>query len=463
MDFANAWDIYADKRQQIEQVNQEYLRFLTEGKTEREAVAYLETEAVQSGFVPLALVMNGEVKVTPGLKVYLNYREKAFIAAIIGQQPLEKGLNIIGAHLDAPRLDLKPNPLYEAEKLGWLKTHYYGGIKKYQWVALPLALHGVVFTRSGQRLQIVIGEKGEDPVFTITDLLPHLAAKQMEKKAAEVISGEGLNLLVGSIPCKDKEAKERVKAALLKILKEQYGIEPEDFARAELEAVPAGPAREVGLDRSLIGGFGQDDRVCAWTAWAALRDLKETPEYTAVALLVDKEEIGSTGNTGMTAAFFANFVAELINARTQPYNEILLRRALASSRALSADVSVAVDPNFEGVVDKYNAARLGQGLVVTKYTGARGKSGTSDANAEFVARVLQIFSEADVPWQVGELGAVDVGGGGTIAKFMAETGMDVLDCGVALLSMHSPFEVASKVDIFAAYEGYKAFYRKAGQ
>lgn len=463
MDGYNAWDKYGDKRQLIDEINREYLQFLTTGKTEREAVAYLEQEVVKAGFIPVYRLLNGDNKLIPGLKIYLNYRDKALVAAVIGKQPLEKGLNIVGAHLDAPRLDLKPNPLYEAEKLGWLKTHYYGGIKKYQWVTLPLALHGVVFTRQGQRLEVVIGEKPEDPVFTITDLLPHLAAKQMEKKAAEVISGEGLNLLVGSIPCEDKEAKERVKTALIQILKKQYGIEAEDFARAELEAVPAGPAREVGLDRSMVGGFGQDDRVCSWAAWAALRDLKEVPEYTAVALLVDKEEIGSTGNTGMTAAFFANLVAELINAQTQPYNELLLRRALANSRALSADVSVAVDPNFEGVVDKYNAARLGQGLVVTKYTGARGKSGTSDANAEFVAQVLAIFDESGVPWQVGELGAVDVGGGGTIAKFMAETGMDVLDCGVALLSMHSPFEIASKADIFAAYEGYRAFYLKAGR
>lgn len=451
------WERYNPEQQQEALVfAQSYKEFLDKAKTEREAVRFLQLAASKAGFLPLDEVIKNGQKLKPGDKVFAVNKGKAIILGVIGAQPLEKGLNILGSHVDSPRLDLKPNPLYEAEKLAWLKTHYYGGIKKYQWVTLPLALHGVVFTGQGQEVEIVVGEKDTDPVFTVPDLLPHLAKEQMEKKLQEAIPGEGLNLLVGSIPVRDDSIKEKVKEHVLEYLNRQYSLVEEDFISAELEAVPAGKARDVGFDLSLVGGYGQDDRVCAYATLAAIKEIT-APEQTALAIFVDKEETGSAGNTGMKSAFLENVVAELINATVPQYSELLVRRALANSRALSADVNAGLDPNFEGVLEKNNASRLGHGVVLTKYTGSGGKSSTSDANAEFVNWVRRLFNTHEIPWQSAELGAVDKGGGGTIAQFLANYGMEVIDCGVPLLSMHSPFEVCCKADLFAMYLGYRAF------
>ncbi|MDA8210976.1 MAG: aminopeptidase [Clostridia bacterium] len=454
---ASIWEKYApEKQQEAMSFAQGYKEFLDKAKTEREAVSFLQEAAAKAGFLPLEELMNSGRKLNPGDRVCAVNKGKGIILAVIGAQPLEKGLNILGSHVDSPRLDLKPNPLYEAEKLAWLKTHYYGGIKKYHWLTLPLALHGVVYSDQGQKVEIVIGEKDTDPVFTVPDLLPHLAKDQMEKKLREAISGEGLNLLVGSIPVNDDSVKEKVKERVLEYLNSHYDLVEEDFTSAELEAVPAGRARDVGFDLSLVGGYGQDDRVCAYASWAAIREIT-APRQTALAIFVDKEETGSAGNTGMKSAFLENVVAELINATAPQYSELLVRRALANSRALSADVNAGLDPNYEGVLEKNNAARLGHGVVLTKYTGAGGKSSTSDANAEFVNWVRRLFNIHEIPWQAAELGAVDKGGGGTIAQFMAVYGMEVIDCGVALLSMHSPFEVCSKADLYVLYQGYRTF------
>lgn len=451
------WEKYTpEKQQEAMSFAQGYKEFLDKAKTEREAVKFLQEAAAKAGFLPLEEVVNSGRRLSPGDRVYTVNKDKAIILAVIGDQPLEKGFNILGSHVDSPRLDLKPNPLYEAEKLAWLKTHYYGGIKKYQWVTLPLALHGVVYSEHGRKVEIVIGEKDTDPVFTVPDLLPHLAKDQMGKKLQEAIPGEGLNLLVGSIPVSDEDVKERVKERVLEYLNSHYGMVEEDFISAELEAVPAGRARDVGFDLSLVGGYGQDDRVCAYASWAAIREIT-APRQTALALFIDKEETGSAGNTGMKSAFLENVAAELINAAASQYSELLIRRALANSRALSADVNAGLDPHYEGVLEKNNAARLGHGVVLTKYTGSGGKSSTSDANAEFVNWVRRLFNMHEIPWQAAELGAVDKGGGGTIAQFMANYGMEVIDCGVALLSMHSPFEVCSKADLYALYQGYRAF------
>ncbi|MDA8235749.1 MAG: aminopeptidase [Clostridia bacterium] len=456
----NVWSVlpFGDE-QGVFAFAEEYKKFLNQGKTERKAAQFMVRLAEESGFQPLEELIASGQTLAPGTKVYSLNRGKALIMAVIGRQPLEKGMNIIGAHLDAPRLDLKPNPLYEAEGLAWFKTHYYGGIKKYQWVTIPLALHGVIIKGDGTKIEVTIGEDEQDPVLIISDLLPHLAQEQMEKKMTEAITGEGLNLLIGSIPLREEDLKEKVKLAILEKLHGEYGIVEEDFISAELEAVPAGKARDVGLDRGIIGAYGQDDRVCSY---AALRAILETgtPELTALGLFADKEETGSAGNTGMQSAFLENFVAEVIALTSGNYNELICRRALAGSRALSADVNAALDPNYEGVMEKMNASRLGGGVVLTKYTGSRGKSATSDANAEFVAYVRQLFNKKGIPWQTGELGAVDKGGGGTIAMFMANLGMDVLDCGVALLSMHAPMELASKGDVFVLYKGYKAFFQE---
>lgn len=452
------WDrLSPAEREEVLRFSEDYKKFLDTGKTERESVREIIRRAEEAGFVSLEEILSKGKKIRPGNKVYTQNREKNVALAVIGSEPLWHGMNIIGSHVDAPRLDLKPNPLYEDQNLALMKTHYYGGIKKYQWPGVPLALHGVVIRENGEKITIILGEDGTDPVFTITDLLPHLAKEQMDKKLSEAIPGEGLNIIVGGLPLEDKEAKERIKMAVLQALNKKYGIVEEDFISAELELVPAGPARDIGFDRSLLGGYGQDDRVCAYTSLRAVLDLTN-PAYTAVALFVDKEEIGSTGNTGMRSRFFENTVAELLYLAAGDYNEIYCRRALADSRALSADVSVAVDPNYEGVLDKYNAARMGAGVVMTKYTGAGGKVSTSDANAEFVAAVRRVFNGNKVVWQSGELGKVDAGGGGTIAQFIARYGMDVLDCGVALLGMHSPFEVAHKADIYMCYKAYLAFY-----
>ncbi|WP_088227228.1 aminopeptidase [Desulfosporosinus sp. FKB] len=445
-----AWDDLSLSDKEGQNVN-DYLSFLSEGKTERESWRIIERYAAAAGFNLLSearTFLRGE-------KVRLGIRDKAGILAIAGKRPLNEGFRLIAAHIDAPRLDLKPRPLYEEEGLAFFKTHYYGGIKKYQWTALPLALHGVVILENGRKVDVVIGEDEEDPIFTINDLLPHLAKDQYDKKLREAIPGEGLNLLLGHKPAEGK-GEERVKGAILDILKEKYGMNEEDFASAELEIVPAGKARWAGLDKSFIAGYGQDDRICSFAAWKAIEAI-ETPEWTTVVLFADKEEIGSSSNTGMKAYYLENFIAELIALQTGSYNGLLVRRSLANSKALSADVAAAYDPNFAEVMDKRNAAFLGRGIVICKYTGARGKAESNDANPEFVAEVRRIFNENKISWQIAELGKVDQGGGGTIAQFMAVYGMEVLDCGVGLLSMHAPWEVSSVADFMMLMRGYRAF------
>lgn len=433
--------------------NEEYKSFLNQSKTERETAAQAASLAQNNGFVPIT-----EAKqLQPGSRVVFNYRNKAVMLAVIGSEPIEQGCNIIGSHNDVPRLDLKPNPLYEKNDLALLKTHYYGGIKKYHWLGIPLALHGVICLKNGTSIPLIIGEDASDPVFTITDLLPHLAKDQMNKKMSEAIEGEGLNILVGGIPLKNENVTNPVKLAVLEKLNQQFGITEEDFTSAEFEAVPAWPARDVGLDRSMIGSYGQDDRVCVYTSLKAIMDVN-VPRNTSVNIIMDKEEIGSSGNTGMAARTFENFMAELLDRLLPGYSELVLRRCLANSKALSADVIAGMDPNYENVLEKMNACKLGYGVALTKYTGTRGKVHANDAHAEFLGYIRKLFSDNNIPWQIGELGKVDQGGGGTIAYLMAVYGMDVVDCGVPLLGMHSPFEISSKVDVYAAYQAYKVFF-----
>ncbi|WP_198142787.1 aminopeptidase [Syntrophomonas zehnderi] len=430
--------------------NEGYIDFLSRIKTEREAVMYISELAREKGFKPLRELKN----IKAGDKILIEHKSKVASLVIIGSDPLIQGVNLVASHIDSPRLDLKPRPAYEADGLALLKTHYYGGIKKYQWLSIPLALHGVVAKKDDSLIQVEIGEKAEDPVFTIADLLPHLAKDQMEKKMSEAVSGEGLNALAGSRPLNDKD-DEAVKALVLDILRQQYDIEEDDFTSAELQFVPAYAAREIGLDRSMIGAYGQDDRVSAYASLMAALEIKK-PQKTALCLFVDKEEIGSTGNTGLQSLIIENILAELMHKAgyTDYYS---LRQALAGSSALSADVNAAVDPNYPDVFEKMNCSFLNRGVVLTKYTGSRGKYDSNDANPEFLARIRNLFDDAGVVWQVGELGKVDIGGGGTVAQYMARYGMEVLDCGVALLGMHSPFEVSSKADVYMSYKGYKAF------
>jgi len=445
-----SWDelVMSEKERQA---MTEYLAFLSKGKTERESWHLLESWAQKAGFIAL-----DEMKgFKPGQKVSLEVRGKAGILAIAGIRPLNEGFRLVAAHIDAPRLDIKQSPLYEEEGLAFLKTHYYGGIKKYQWTVLPLALHGVIVLRDGQKVEIVVGEDDEDPIFTITDLLPHLAKDQNDKKLSEAITGEGLNLLLGHDPS-NEEGEERVKLAMLHILKDKYGIEEDDFVSAEIEVVPAGKARYAGLDRSFIAGYGQDDRVCSFAAWKAIEEI-EQPEWTTIVLFADKEEIGSESNTGMKARYLENFVAELISLQNGTYDGLMVRRAMARAKALSADVAAGYDPNYAEVMDKRNSAFIGRGVVISKYTGSRGKSGSSDANPEFIAEVRRIFDEAKVSWQTAELGKVDQGGGGTIAQYMAVYGMEVLDCGVGILSMHAPWEISSVADLIMMTRAYRAF------
>ncbi len=391
----------------------------------------------------------------PGDKVYYINHEKSMYIAVIGKEALENGLQVLGAHIDSPRLDLKPNPLYEDTGFAYLKTHYYGGIKKYQWTTIPLAIHGVIVKSNGEKVEITIGEEDNDPIFTITDLLPHLAQEQMEKKLKEGISGEDLNLLIGSIPEEDKDISEKVKLNMLMLLNEKYGMKEIDFVSSELEIVPAFRARSLGLDRSMIAGYGQDDRVCAYTSVRAMLDV-ENPTKTAICILSDKEEIGSMGNTGMESHVFDYFISELLNKKNENKPNAL-EKVFCHSKMLSADVDAGLDPIYASVSEKNNAAFIGQGIGLNKYTGARGKSGASDANAEFVAEVRSIFEKANIPYQVSELGRVDLGGGGTIAYILADKGMDVIDCGVPVLSMHAPYEVTSKFDVYSAYKAYGAF------
>ena len=455
MERKNAWKAYSDEQiTELEEVNKSYREFLTVGKTERECVKEIIKQAEATGYQSLQSFMEQGRALQKGDKIYAVCMNKSVAMFQIGEQPLEQGMNILGAHIDSPRLDVKQNPLYEDSDMAYLDTHYYGGIKKYQWVTLPLAIHGVVVKKNGETVDICIGEKEDDPVFCVTDLLIHLAGTQMEKKAAKVIEGEKLDLLIGSMPLKDEE-KDAVKANVLKLLQDQYGMEEEDFISAELEIVPAGAARELGVDRSMIMSYGQDDRVCAYTSLAAMLEAKDLVK-TACCLLVDKEEIGSVGATGMQSHFFENVVAEVLNLTGQ-YSDLALRRCLQHSHMLSSDVSAAFDPNYANAFEKKNIAYLGHGMVFNKYTGSRGKSGSNDACAEYIGALRKVMDDASVNWQTAELGKVDQGGGGTIAYITANYGMDVIDSGVALLNMHSPWEVSSKADIYEAYRGYKAF------
>ena len=411
--------------------------------------------ALENGFVSV----EEKEKLAPGDKVYFINRDKNILLAVIGEEKCENGFNIVGAHIDSPRLDLKQNPLYESTEMALLKTHYYVGIKKYQWTAIPLALHGVVYTKSGEKVEISIGEKDTDPVFCVTDLLPHLAKDQMAKKLSEGIEGEQLNILIGGMGVNAEDVPEKVKFKILSILNTVYGIREEDFFTAELEVVPAFKARNVGLDESFIGAFGQDDRVCAYTSLKSILDIENTPKKTAICLLVDKEEIGSTGNTGMLSKFFEMAVCELVEKINGKFTMSAYNNTMKNSAVLSSDVGAAVDPNYEGVYEKNNSAYAGHGMILMKYTGSRGKSGASDASAEFVHEIVSIMNDNNVIWQAGELGKVDQGGGGTIAMYVANLNMNVIDCGVPVLSMHSPFEVTAKSDIYMAYKAYKAFYK----
>ena len=443
-------------RKRLEELSSEYLAFLSGCKTEREAHDEAVKRLLGAGFKNLDALHAGD-KLKAGDKVFRGGSGKAVFAAVIGRKPLEAGLHILGAHIDSPRLDVKQNPLYESGEMALLDTHYYGGIKKYQWVSIPLALHGVFVKSDGKTIRLNIGEAPGDPVFAITDLLPHMAQDQMKKSMGDGIEGEGLDVLVGSIPSQDKKAKEKIKRHVLELLKERYGVVEADFLSAELEFVPAGPAREAGLDRSMLLGYGHDDRSCAFTSLKALLDLAATPEHTACALLADKEEIGSYGNTGMESSFLENTVAELFARTEGGYDGLKLRRALENSWAISADVNALFDPLYPSVSERKNAGNLNQGVILTKFTGARGKSGASDANAEFVAQIRRVFDGASVRWQAAELGKVDQGGGGTIAFLMARYGMQVIDCGIGVLSMHAPWELIGKLDLYMAYKGYRAF------
>ena len=458
--YGYVWDKYTgEKLDQVFAFSEDYKEFISKCKTERECVTEFIRLAEEKGYRDLATLIEEKQALKPGDKVYANNAGKTLALFVIGSQPMENGLRIIGAHVDSPRLDLKQNPLYEDSGLALFKTHYYGGVKKYQWVTLPLAIHGVVVKKDGSLVDVVIGEDEADPVVGITDLLIHLAADQMDKKLSKAIEGEDLNVSLGSIPVGDKEDKARVKKNILRLLNEKYGIDEEDFVSAELEVVPAGKARDYGLDRSMVMGYGHEDRVCAYTSFKALMDM-ENPDKTCVALMVDKEEIGSVGATGMTSRFFENTMAEIMNL-TGDYSELKLRRCLANSKMLSGDVSVAYDPNHPSVTEPRNTAYLGKGMTFNKYTGVRGKSGSNDANPEFMAQLRAIMEKHDVMWQTSELGKVDQGGGGTIAYILAEYGMDVIDCGVALHNMHAPWEVASKADIYETMRGYRAFLLEA--
>lgn len=459
MERENAWKTYNDKdKDKLEQLNRQYIDFLSVGKTERECVKETIRQAEEQGYQSLESVLKKGQKLKKGDKIYAAYMNKTIALFQIGEKPLEDGMNILGAHIDSPRMDVKQNPLYESDDMAYLDTHYYGGIKKYQWVTLPLAIHGVIVKKDGTTVDVCIGEKPEDPVFCVTDLLIHLAGAQMEKKAAKVIEGEKLDVLVGSMPLQDEE-KDAVKKGVLEILKETYNMEEEDFMSAELEVVPAGRAREMGFDRSMIMSYGQDDRVCAFTSLAAMLETGSV-DKTACCLLVDKEEIGSVGATGMQSHFFENVVAELLNLQGD-YNELKLRHCMARSRMLSSDVNAAYDPLFAEAFEKRSASFMGRGVVFSKFTGSRGKSGSNDANAEYLADLRRIMEENDVNYQMAELGKVDIGGGGTIAYILSLYGMEVIDSGVAVLNMHAPWEVTSKADVYEAYKCYMAFLKDA--
>ena len=460
MKTENAWEKYTKTQlEEVDALSKAYRAFLNHGKTERECVKQIVERAKEAGYKELSELIKEGKTCKPGDKVYAVNMEKAVILFQVGSEPLENGMNILGAHIDSPRLDVKQNPSYEVGDFAFLDTHYYGGIKKYQWVTIPLAIHGVVVKKNGEKVVINIGEKEDDPVFFISDLLVHLAAEQLEKKASKVIEGEALDIIIGNRPLqdvKDDEKKEKVQAFTLKLLKEQYGIEEKDFLSAELEIVPAGEAREAGLDRSMVLGYGQDDRVCAFSSLEAILEVQDL-KRTGCCILVDKEEIGSVGATGMQSRFFENAVAELLALTTGAYNDLILRRCLANSRMLSSDVSSAFDPTYAASFDKKNVAYLGHGMVFNKFTGARGKSGSNDANAEYLGFIRKVMDDAGVTFQTAELGKVDLGGGGTIAYILSLYGMNVIDCGVPVLNMHAPHEATSKADLYEAKCGYKAF------
>lgn len=481
MERVNVWNTYDLERQKsCFTFAEDYRKFISENKTERECVDSFVNAAEDAGYVELSRAIEeaekSGKKLQPGDKVYMTWMNKSMVLFRLGTRPMEEGVNILGAHIDSPRMDVKQNPLYEKGGYGYLDTHYYGGIKKYQFVARPLAIHGVIVKKDGETVVLNVGEDADDPVFFISDLLIHLAQDQMQKKAAEVVEGEALDLIIGNKPIiidaktksgkkKEELPKEAVKNSLLAILEEMYGIKEDDFESAELEVVPAGPARDAGFDRSMILGYGHDDRVCAYPSFRAILDGEfdgenGSPERTSVCLLVDKEEIGSVGATGMQSHYFENALAEVMNLRGE-YTELKLRRCLANSDMLSSDVSSAFDPNWSECFDEKNTAFLGRGMVFNKFTGSRGKSGSNDANAEFIAHLRDIFSKEGVVTQTAELGKVDVGGGGTIAYILALYGMNVIDSGVPVLSMHSPAEAISKADLYEAYRGYKAFLRNA--
>ena len=462
MDRKNAWTTYSrEELDRLEQVNTEYKSCLDAGKTERECVTLAVEKAKAEGYKDIRDVIKNGGEVKAGDKLYAVCMNKTIALFHMGTKPLTEGMNILGAHIDSPRIDVKQNPLYENEEFAYLDTHYYGGIKKYQWVTLPLALHGVIAKKDGTVVKVNVGDKPGDPVFGVSDLLIHLSGEQLEKKAAKVIEGENLDLLIGSIPMQteDEKVKEKVKANIMNLLSKEYGIEEEDFLSAEIEVVPAGEARDYGFDRSMIMGYGHDDRVCAYPSFEAML-VSEDPEITSVCLLVDKEEIGSVGASGMQSRFFENTVAEVM-AVAGSYSELALRRALANSKVLSSDVSAAFDPNFPSVMTKRNTAYFGKGLVFNKYTGSRGKGGSNDANAEYIGKLRNIMDTNEVSFQTAELGKVDQGGGGTIAYILANYGMNVIDSGVPVLNMHAPWEIISKVDLYEAYRGYIAFLKEA--
>lgn len=478
MEYRNTWERYSEAQlQDVDVLSQEYMEFLNNGKTERECIDQIVNLIEEKGYRELEAVMESGDKLQAGDRVYSVWMNKSIVLFQIGTDKMADGINILGAHIDSPRLDIKQNPLYEDGGFAYLDTHYYGGVKKYQWVTIPLAIHGVVVKKDGTTVEVSVGEKEEDPVFFVSDLLIHLAQEQLEKKANKVIEGEALDIIVGNRPLviekkeadgkneengeKDEKAAEKdaVKKGILDILQKSYGIEEEDFISAELEVVPAGRAREAGFDRSMILAYGQDDRVCAFTSLKAMLEIGQTAR-TACCILVDKEEVGSVGATGMQSRFFENAVAEVMNL-TGGYSELNVRRCLARSCMLSSDVSSAYDPSYAASFDKKNVAYLGNGMVFNKFTGSRGKSGSNDANAEYLGHIRGIFEKEDVNFQTAELGRVDLGGGGTIAYILALYGMNVIDCGVAVLNMHAPWEATSKADVYETKRGYVAFLENA--
>lgn len=451
----NGWSIINESNnlEEVFNYSEEYKGFLNKGKTERTCLKEILNMAKNNGYISLEQAMANN-SIMPGQKIYAINRDKGIALFVIGKKEIEHGMKIIGGHIDSPRLDLKANPLYESDDLAMLKTHYYGGIKKYQWVTIPLAMYGVAILKDGRQIDISIGDNKNDPVFCVTDLLPHLSSSQNDKKLHEGIAGEELNVLCGNMPAQEQES-DRVKYTVLKLLNEKYGLTESDFLTAEIEIVPAGFAKDLGIDRSMIISYGHDDRVCSFAALKAIFDI-ENPEYTASVICVDKEETGSEGNTGMKSKFFEYTVAELINLQGN-YSELKLKRAFYNSKVLSADVTAGYDPTFASVYDKSNSCKIGSGVALVKYTGARGKAGCNDANSEFMSEVRDIFEKENICWQTAELGKVDEGGGGTIAFILANYGAQVIDCGVGVLSMHAPYEVISKADIFEMYRAYKAF------